>query len=520
MSDRHQSGLINKPATGNAARQWKQTRYNPLRNCTPATLSRDLDMFESGWVRNAALLWNAIIDRDDMVRTVVSKRTKAVAHRPWDIVLVEEDSPEAQSHKDALETFFNRLTVTDCLDLNVRGGFSLLVRQMMGAQMHQYAVHEIIWKPGRELQAELKFCPLYLFENTEGKLRYTGPMSQASGMELDPDGWMVTVGEGLMKAISVCWMFKKLSLADWLNFSERFGIPGVHGTTNAQIGTPEWDAFVTALEEFANEWVMASSTGSEVKLIEAGKTGEAPFRPMVDRMDAAIARLVRGGDLSTISRTDGVGASLQGEESGILEKDDCELISDTLNIQLTRQVIAYVFGPAVEPLAYIKIQPTPDQDNRAEMEIDNHFEKLGIPQSKADIAERYGRTLPDEGDDLAGEAGKAQAASVAAAVTAAAPSTTVLANEAPAEEQALREAVVTDLAPIYAAIAKILEADDDQDLETRLRELDGKWDEITEAVLDGEATEAALSRILGDAFVEGLNPVAITRENLATKTNP
>lgn len=515
MSDRLQSPLMAGAATtGTVARQWRQTRWNPLRHCTPQSLARDLDSFELGWVRNAALLWEAIIDRDDMVRAVVSKRCKAIAHRPWEIVMVDDAGPEAEGHKEVLEAFFNRLTVTDCLDLNVRGGFSLLVRQMMRAQLCQYAVHEIIWQPGRELRAELRHVPLALFENTEGRLRYTGPYGQATGQELDPEGWMITVGEGLMKAISLCWMGKRLSLQDWLNFSERFGLPGVHGTTSAQLGTPEWNEFVRALEEFANNWVMASSTGSEVKLVEAGKTGDAPFKPMVDRMDAAIARLVRGGDLSTISRDNATGASLQGDESSLLEKDDCELISDHLNIHLTRKVIAMVFGPAVEPLAYIKIQPTPDQDNKAEMELDKHFKELGIPMAVADVAERYGRTLPEASEWQVGQ----PEPGTAPALPASPPD---LANEANPEDQAVREALVADLAPIYEAIAGVLEASDDKELEKRLRELDGKWEEITDAVLAGESMEGAIARILGDAFVEGLDLGQMVQETVAVENaNP
>lgn len=511
MSDRLQSPLMAGAATtGTVARQWRQTRWNPLRHCTPQSLARDLDSFELGWVRNAALLWEAIIDRDDMVRAVVSKRCKAIAHRPWEIVMVDDAGPEAEGHKEVLEAFFNRLTVTDCLDLNVRGGFSLLVRQMMRAQLCQYAVHEIIWQPGRELRAELRHVPLALFENTEGRLRYTGPYGQATGQELDPEGWMITVGEGLMKAISLCWMGKRLSLQDWLNFSERFGLPGVHGTTSAQLGTPEWNEFVRALEEFANNWVMASSTGSEVKLVEAGKTGDAPFKPMVDRMDAAIARLVRGGDLSTISRDNATGASLQGDESSLLEKDDCELISDHLNIHLTRKVIAMVFGPAVEPLAYIKIQPTPDQDNKAEMELDKHFKELGIPMAVADVAERYGRTLPEGSEWLVG----GEQPGTAPALPASPPD---LANEVNPEDQAVREALVADLAPLYEAIAGVLEASDDKELEKRLRELDGKWEEITDAVLAGESMEGAIARILGDAFVKGLDLGQMVQETVAVE---
>jgi phage gp29-like protein len=497
MSDRRNHLPSIAGTTPGIAQIWRQSRWNPLRNCTPQSLARDLDAFDVGWIRNAALLWESLELRDDMAKTVIPKRKKAVSHRPWAIVKLE-DSPEADRQKEVVEGFYNHITATDALDLNVRGDFTLLVRQMMDAQFKGYAVHEILWQPGRDLRAELKFVPLYLFENTTGKLRYTGPTGGLGGVDLEPGGWMVTCGDCLMAAISSAWMLKRLSLADWLNFSERFGLPGIHGMTDAAMGTPEWDAFVEALSKFANDWIMASSKGDEIKLIEAGKTGDAPFRPMVDRMDAAIARLVRGGDLSTISRENGVGASLQGDETDILEKDDCKQISSHLNIHLTRQVIAYTFGRQVEPLVYIEIQPTPNQDIQLEMKVDDHLKKMGVPLAVTDVAERYGRTLPGPEERLVGTP------AVAAPVTP--PQRTAsLANETSADEQALREAVIEDLAPLYDALAEVLQAGDDEALRGRLQDMADRWDEITDAVLRGESAESAIARLLGNAFVGGLD---------------
>ena len=39
--------------------------------------------------------------------------------------------------------------------------------------------------------------------------------------------WMVTVGDGLMVASSICWMFKNLSINDWALYLEHNGSPGL-----------------------------------------------------------------------------------------------------------------------------------------------------------------------------------------------------------------------------------------------------------------------------------------------------
>lgn len=514
---------MNRP-TADLARQWRQMRFNPLPNAKPQTLARDIDAFKQGYLRSFCLLADAIEDRDYMAKVAIGKRKKAVARRSWEIVM-PEDTPAAQQHKAALEYFYNHLTATNALDLNVRGTMRLLLKQMMDAEFKFYAVHEIIWTKamvklpggGRSMEAEVRFVPLCLFENTTGRLRYTGPLDQTNGVALEDGGWMITSGDGLMEAIATCWMLKRLSLADWINFSEKFGMPGIHGEIAAPKGSTEWNDFVSALQSFANDWIMASATGTKVNLIEAGKTGEAPFKPMVDHMDRAIACLCRGADLSTISSKDGAGASLQGDETILLEADDCELCSETLNVQLGRQVIRYLFGADTEPLAYLRINPPTQQDVDQDIKVDSHLIKNGVPMAVADMAERYGRTLPDDGEDLVKPRQTQKPAND--------PDRKPDPEEAPpppgqenelqtAEEEALRTAVNADLAPVRAALEAILRGRNEQEQRDRMAELQLQWPEILKAVLDGDSLEHAMERIFSQAFVSGLDLKHVANSNL------
>lgn len=496
-------------------KQWRQTRFNPLRRATPRTLASDLDAFKAGYIRNAALLWDAIEGRDYMVRTAVGKRKKSLARRAWEILMVD-DSPVAAQQKESLEWFFNNLTATDALDLNVRGSFRMMLKQMMDAEFKGYAVHEILWtRPlvplpggGRSMQAELRFVPLCLFENLTGKLRYTGPLAVTDGAPLEEGGWMVTTGDCLMEPISVAWMFKKLSLADWLNFSEKFGLPGIHGITNATKGSKEWDDFVEALKSFSSDWIMASATGSEVKLVEAGQTGEAPFKPMVDHMDRAIASICRGADLSTISAKNHAGASLQADESVLLESDDCEAISETLNEQLCKQVIYAIYGEDADVLAYIRIEPPVQKDTKMDIEVDDHLRDHGVPMSVEDMAERYGRTLPDDSETLTHSSQGGPPPPAPKYDRAAADNPDAGQANVSAEEQALREAVATDLLPVRARLTDVLQAGTDEEQRRRLDELMARWPQLIDAVLSGDSLEAAMNRVFSSAFLAGLQELS------------
>lgn len=518
MSDRRKMilGDLAKPGP-ELARQMKQVRFNPIRHCTPTTLARDLDMFEAGYLRNAALLWEAIEQRDDMVCPSSLKRRSAVSARKFEIVMTEE-SDEAAAHKEALEYCLNHLTVTDALDLNVKGTFSDLVEQMMGAMLHRYAVHEILWKPGRRdsqgrpaITAELRFCPLYLFDNVSGRLGYTGALSVSEGQPLSDEGWMITCGDGLMRAISVAWMFKRLSLTDWLNFSEKFGIPGIHGTTNAVKGSQEWDDFLNALEKFANDWIMASAQGSDVKLIEVGKTGDAPFKPMVERMDRSLAILILGSDLATLSRENGAGASLQGQSTEYLLARDCERMSSSLQVNIGRKVIEMLFGEGTEPLAYIQIPPPKNQDIDQDIKVDNHLHKLGVPMSREDVLERYSRTLPDDDETLLSPPAKREAQQKR---------TAALENaRGDVQHQNVLDALLDDLQPVREAIATALQASDG-DLEQALKDLEAKWPDVLSAVMRGDALEQAIESVLGEAFVAGLDLEELVEEAAFANANP
>ena len=373
-------------------------RFNPLRSLTPERLASALDQHAAGYLREAALIFETIEQREAIVRSVMTKRRAAVARRDWTIVVPDPENPLAEAHKATLEHFYNNITVTDATDLNVRTGMSGLLRQMMDAIIQRYAVHEIIWKPGADgLTAELRRVPLYFFENRSGKLRFTGPENRADGMPLEDDGWMVTVADGLGEALSICWMFKRLGIQDLLAFSEKFSVPGVLGRTTAAKGSDAGNAMRDSVLDYASEWVgiVYGDDGSikdPVQIIQSPAGGSLPPMEIATYFDRMIATLVRGGDLSTISRDNGNGSNPQSDETDALLEDDCALVSETLQTQLDRMVIKMVHGDET-PAAYIVIEPPATMDSAKELAIDAGLAALGVKQDPADLAERYGREV-------------------------------------------------------------------------------------------------------------------------------
>jgi phage gp29-like protein len=362
-----------------------------------------LDSFHGGQLRPAALLWETIERRDDVLKAVASKRKKSVARLQWDILTVDS-SAEARQQCEALRFFYNSLRCTNAADGNENGSFNLLVRQMMDAVGKKYAVHEIVYKSHCECQlagtekapvsAEFRFVPLEFFENYSGRLRFLEKDGDREGVALEEGAWLVTVADGLMEACSIAYLFKHLPLRDWLVYCERNGMPGIKGITDAFPGTTQWEAAKRAVESFGAEFNALVTAGSDLQAIDLGSRGELPYPALVERMDRAMAALWCGSDLSTLSRASAVGASLQGGERVSLEIDDAAMISETLNMQVDSYVLGHLFGSAPVK-AYLRLRPSISEDMLRDLELYERLVKLGLEISDRDLRERFGVSLPE-----------------------------------------------------------------------------------------------------------------------------
>ncbi|HVK58987.1 MAG TPA: DUF935 family protein, partial [Candidatus Kapabacteria bacterium] len=167
------------PNDGLIALRAKKWRFNPLTALQPTTLARHLDAFDAGHLKDAVLIWDALEQRDDLLRGVISKRKKSVARHGWTVLQKENlnyaEKVNAERHVEALQFFYSNLECENAVDTSERGGMKLLARQMMDAVGKRFAVHEIIWKECHSapnpnfVTAKFRFVPLSFFENQTGR---------------------------------------------------------------------------------------------------------------------------------------------------------------------------------------------------------------------------------------------------------------------------------------------------------------------------------------------------------------
>ena len=383
-------------------RMEQMAQYNALFHLDPDRLVDAITSFNAGDLGQLSRIIRDFEERDDKMATCAMKMRASVGRCDYSILVKEgfENDERAKRHAEILKRFWSTVNVTSRFNMNERGGLRLLKKQMMEAQSYGYAVHEIVWRPlpNGEIAAEFIKLPLWHFENRTGALRFLPTETAVEGVPMAEGEWLVTTGDGVGIPASICAMAKRMCFQDWLLFSERSGMPIIVGSTGATFRSEQWNNIKGAIRNIYRDTRVLLDSGSKIEAIDTGHAANIPFPALVEWSDRAIAALYRGADLSTISKGDGTGASLQGDEAGMIEQDAAANLGETLHEQVERFVIRYVTGDD-EPLASIYIEPVKKPDVDTDIKIDNHLAALGVRLSKADALQRYGRTEAESDDD-------------------------------------------------------------------------------------------------------------------------
>ena len=212
------------------------------------------------------------------------------------------------------------------------------------------------------------------------------------------------VGEGVGISAAILAMAKRLSWNDWLLFSEKCGMPVILGNTGAKEDTPAWKNLLNAIANVAPKTGVLADLETKLQAVQVGgSSGQTTYRELIDVVDRGISALYRGGDLATMSSTqgEGTGSDAQDGESELMDGDGCAMVSETLHNQIDRFVIRFTCGD-FEPLAGIVINPPAEtEDIDRDIKVDQHLGEFGIRLSKKDMLARYGRVEATDENDAA-----------------------------------------------------------------------------------------------------------------------
>ena len=374
---------------------------NALWGANPDRLVSAVTAYHAGNVAELAKIVDAYERQDDVAAVGKAKRDASVARCEHTVLIEEghEDDPRARLHRETLQRFWATVRCTSAFNRAERGGIRLLKKQMMSARSIGWSAHNILWRTdGGRLRAEFVQIPLWHFENLTGELRFRRLATDWYGVPLEEGCWLVNTATPIGPALALACCAKRMSLQDWMLFSERAATPGLLAKTGAAQGTDAWNNLCDVIRRWGRAWAATVDRDTDITPVSLNGNGTPPMPGLVERMDRAIAALYRGADLSTISKGEGLGASLQGEESDMLEADQCAEISEALHEQVDRLVIRFECGDS-EPLAYVWIEPVAKPDIDGNIKTDTHLANFGVRLSKRDMLQRYGRAEADDEED-------------------------------------------------------------------------------------------------------------------------
>lgn len=227
------------------------------------------------------------------------------------------------------------------------------------------------------------------------------------GEPLRPGGWWYTKRHGDRPAVAgdgftACiWShFKTLSMADWLQLSDRFGVPFVYGSYQA-VGDDDDDAAsdedITVLEEAVSKlgrerWAVFSNA-AEIKVVEAMKSGGGAgeiHNAIIAACNDEISKLIAGA--TTLSQTSGTTGSyaqsrVHADRGFNLYQSDAAALTESLECYLGRAWVLYNsarFPGAAPPRFKFHLVQDQSPTTRAQV-FDVAVNKLRMPVSEEQI---------------------------------------------------------------------------------------------------------------------------------------
>lgn len=491
-------GPNGRPVNAERVKLEKQSRFNPLRGWTPDVLVRQLEAYSRGELAALAWVMEWLEKHDDIISTVAPKAKAAVSRWGYDVLPKDEITPaqkqQAQDQQGVLQEFYQNVQTSDAVELEEAGGMRLLVQQIMDGYGKGYAAHHIIWRPGRgTIAAEMVKVPTWMFEATTGRLKFLPSAYAQRGEDLETlggrDAWLISKGRGVMLAGVLARMFKQIPLQDWLTYCDRHGMPAFLGKTAAAQGSQGWTDMVAAVGSIGSEFGAVINQGDMIDVLTLAGNGEVPYEKLIDRMDRAQVMLWRGGDLSTMSRADGVGSNPQQEDSDELDADNAAWVSETINRGLTARVIAWRFGKAAPVLCELKLRTKTRDNLQQELATVQAAAAMGVRISKSWFLNKFGLVEADP------EENALVTAVPPLGPSSPSPATTAINSASPAL-QSLRSALASDMQPLGDALYAALQSGDQPAMNAALKKISSSMPDFLDS--------PELTKLLATQFSESL----------------
>lgn len=322
------------------------------------------------------------IERDTHAFAMLQKRKKGLTARAWEV----EPGGDRPIDKDAAELVREILTGLP---------FDRICEDLLDATLKGFAVSEIAWaRDGNRIVPAAVMAHdqrRFAFDH-DWQPRLLTWTAMTEGIELPARKFIAhrfgvkgnnPYGLGLGTRLFWAVLFKREGVTFWLHFLEKFAGPTIIGTTPYGMLSDEQNRFLQTLVQARTASAITAPIGSEIKFLEASRSGSVSYEQWLAYWDRQISICVTGETLTTQVGDQGGNRALgevHQEMLDLLIDSDADLLSGTLRETLLRWIVEYNLPGAAVPWVW-RVRP---KNEKAEAET---------RKSKAGAAEATNKAL-------------------------------------------------------------------------------------------------------------------------------
>ena len=325
--------------------------------------------------------------RDDQVASAFQQRRLSVVSRSWDVV-AGDNRAESQKAADFLKEMLTHIrwdTVTDRMLYGVFYGYS--VSECMWAREGAHVVLDQL-----KVRKQRRFGFGY-----DGKLRLLTDQSPEGELLPEQKFWSFCTGAdnddepyGLGLGHWLYWpvFFKRGGVQSWTLFLDKFSMPTVKGSYPSTATDVEKRTLLSSLAAVQSSAGIMLPKDMEIELLAAAQNGVASYADLMDRMNAAIAKVI----LSQTQTTDSTGGQFKSEVQKSVRnevvKADSDLVCDSFNRTVGKWLTQWNYPNAAVP--FVRRELEDPEDLNARSQRDERLSKLGFRPTLECVEEVYG----------------------------------------------------------------------------------------------------------------------------------
>lgn len=486
-----------------AANLWRDL-FNPLRGLTMSRAVSYLEEGERGAYADLQWLFRYIEKRDATLRGGKRSLLSAVSEMDWGIKVVDKESlPAGFTEEQAKAQAITLRTAYDAI-----GNLSDAIEFLALAEFRGFAHLEKVvgMSGGRLMVTELRPVEQWYWcrNGLNGAWQYNADARPGAitGTPIEPARFVIReIDDPINEIALIAFVRKQLGRKDEDGFIESFGIPSIFAIMPQNVPAGRETEYQALADQVISDSRGTLPHGSDLKTVDAGARGVAPFRAYQDALDKEIVMAITSGQLTMLAES-GSGTLAGGAHSDTFMRVARALarrITATLQRQFDLAVLAEAH-PGQPPLAYFEILANEETDVGEVVKDVKELKAAGYAVETGWLAEKTGYPVAE--------------------AAPAAPSKPALGNRAPTEpgpaaeepqdidddflEDALElidEAMQADCTELAARLQNLITEDLGEDeFRSRLEQLKADLPGLAAKVGGGEETVKAWEAILAAAI--------------------